>query len=329
MSRPTRASRAGRSDCPTARFSRVRWPSPASGRRVHRLRLMTSRGVEDELAACVAAFSERVRGARLLEVEDAFDKPRSLPRCGAQLARRPADARRRGARARGAPAARARRASDRGRPPRGRGRGEASCASGSSARVANYMMPPVVRALRARHPGVALQTRDVPIAKRVAGLRDGNLDAGLTRPPLVDDIDTEVVLTEPVAAVLPADRPLAGRAELELAELADEPWVLTTRSSWPSVVAPLRRGFSRAGFALRVGQRVTGPAGPACDSWRPASPSRACRCPRAACAAARSSSSRWRRRGIGRARRVLADRVAGARALRCGRARGGAAARSR
>jgi DNA-binding transcriptional LysR family regulator len=45
--------------------------------------------------------------------------------------------------------------------------------------VANHMMPPVVYALRARHPGVALQTRDVPIAKPVAGLRDGVALAGV------------------------------------------------------------------------------------------------------------------------------------------------------
>ena len=80
-----------------------------------------------------------------------------------------------------------------------------------------------MRALRARHSGVALQTRAVPIAKRVAGLRAGDFDVGLTRPPLVDDIDTEVVFTESVAALLPGTTRWSGRAELELAELADEP----------------------------------------------------------------------------------------------------------
>ncbi|MGH2945725.1 MAG: LysR family transcriptional regulator [Solirubrobacteraceae bacterium] len=125
--------------------------------------------------------------------------------------------------------------------------------------VANYMMPPVVRALRARHPGVSLQAREVPIAKLVAGLRDGDLHAGLTRPPLVDDVNTEVLFSEPVAAVLPADHPLAGRAELELAELADEPWVLTPRNSWPPWHRHFDEVFARAGFAPRVVQRGTSP----------------------------------------------------------------------
>jgi DNA-binding transcriptional LysR family regulator len=125
--------------------------------------------------------------------------------------------------------------------------------------VANYLMPPVVRAFGERHPAIALEAREVSVARLVAGLREGELDAGLTRPPLVDDIVTEVVLTEPVAAVLPAGHPLAGREELELAELADEPWVLTARSSWPPWHRLYDEVFARAGFAPRVVQRGTSP----------------------------------------------------------------------
>jgi DNA-binding transcriptional LysR family regulator len=125
--------------------------------------------------------------------------------------------------------------------------------------VANYLMPPLVRAFGARQPGVVLQAQEVPIADLVAGLREGRLDAGLTRPPLVDDIATEVVLTEPVAAVLPAGHPLAARRELELAELADEAWVLTARRSWPPWHRLYDETFARAGFAPRVVQRGTSP----------------------------------------------------------------------
>jgi DNA-binding transcriptional LysR family regulator len=59
--------------------------------------------------------------------------------------------------------------------------------------VANYAMPPVVRAFRSRHPDIALHTEDVSIARLVGGIREGGLDAGLSRPPLVDDLATEVV----------------------------------------------------------------------------------------------------------------------------------------
>jgi len=127
--------------------------------------------------------------------------------------------------------------------------------------VANYLMPPVVRAFRERHPGVTLHAEDVPIAALVAGLREGKLDAGLSRPPLVDDLATELVLREPVAAVLPVGHPLADRAELTLADLADEPWVLTPRASWPPWHRQYDEDFARAGYRPRVVQRGTTPQG--------------------------------------------------------------------
>ncbi len=47
--------------------------------------------------------------------------------------------------------------------------------------VANYLMPPVVRTVRERYPHIAVRAEDLPIAALVAGLREGRLDAALTR----------------------------------------------------------------------------------------------------------------------------------------------------
>jgi DNA-binding transcriptional LysR family regulator len=127
--------------------------------------------------------------------------------------------------------------------------------------VANDFMPPVVRAFRERHPGVALEAEDMAIAALVAGLREGRLDAALSRPPLVADLATEVVYREPVAAVLPEGHPLATRAQLTLEELAGEPWVLTPRASWPPWHAKYDADFAQAGYQPRVVQRGTTPQG--------------------------------------------------------------------
>jgi DNA-binding transcriptional LysR family regulator len=125
--------------------------------------------------------------------------------------------------------------------------------------VANYVMPPVVRAFRERHPGVTLRTEDVTIASLVAGLREGRLDAGLSRPPLVDGLETEVVVRDPVAAVLPEGHPLADRDELTLGDLAEEPWVLTPRAYWPPWHRKYDEDFARAGYRPRVVERGTSP----------------------------------------------------------------------
>jgi DNA-binding transcriptional LysR family regulator len=137
--------------------------------------------------------------------------------------------------------------------------GQGSLRVGFLSSVANYVMPPVVRAFRERHADVDLQVEDVAIASLVERLRAGDLDAGLTRPPHVDDLETEVVLREPVAAVLPEEHRLAGRSEIALAELADEPWVLTPRASWPPWHRKYDEDFARAGFRARVVQRGTSP----------------------------------------------------------------------
>ncbi|HYQ62018.1 LysR family transcriptional regulator [Actinophytocola sp.] len=126
------------------------------------------------------------------------------------------------------------------------------------ASTANYMLPPVVRALRERLPGIEVTTHNEQIGELVAGLRDGRFDAAFTRPPLVADLATRTLATEPVCAVLPAGHPLATRTQLRLADLAGEDWVLTPRESWPPWHEKYDRDFTAAGFTPRVVQRAGG-----------------------------------------------------------------------
>jgi DNA-binding transcriptional LysR family regulator len=125
--------------------------------------------------------------------------------------------------------------------------------------VANHLLPPVVRGLSEQAPELAIKTEELPIAQLVTRLRDGTLDAGLSRPPLVDDLVTEEIMREPVAAVLPTGHRLAGAEALTLADLADESWVLTARSTWPPWHRKYDRDFAAAGYEPRVVQRGTSP----------------------------------------------------------------------
>jgi len=125
--------------------------------------------------------------------------------------------------------------------------------------VANALMPPVVRVFGERHPGHVLETEDIAVASLVAGVREHRLDAGLSRPPLVEDLATEIVFSEPVAAVLPEGHALAARDALTLSDLAAESWVLTPRASWPPWHRKYDADFAAAGFTPRVVQRATSP----------------------------------------------------------------------
>jgi DNA-binding transcriptional LysR family regulator len=123
------------------------------------------------------------------------------------------------------------------------------------ATTTNHLLPPVVRALRQRLPELRLTTEETTIALLVEGLRKGRYDVAFTRPPLVDDLETRTLVSEPVCAVLPEGHPLAGHAELTLAELAGERWVLTPRSSWEPWHQAFDSSFRAAGFTPDVVHR--------------------------------------------------------------------------
>jgi len=127
--------------------------------------------------------------------------------------------------------------------------------------AANTLLPPIVRALRDRFPDWELTTDAVSIAELVTGVRTGRYDLGFSRPPLVDDLATRVIATEPACAVLPEGHPLAARATLRLADLADEPWVLTPRDSWLPWHRKYDEEYAAAGFRPRVVQRAASAQG--------------------------------------------------------------------
>ncbi|WNO70543.1 LysR family transcriptional regulator [Streptomyces sp. AM8-1-1] len=123
------------------------------------------------------------------------------------------------------------------------------------ATTTNYLLPPVVRAVGRRLPGLDVATEETTIAPLVEGLRKGRYDVAFTRPPLVEGLETRTLVSEPVCAVLPEGHPLAQRAELSLGELAGEHWVLTPRSSWEPWHRAFDESFRAAGFTPDVVRR--------------------------------------------------------------------------
>ncbi|WP_432938529.1 LysR family transcriptional regulator [Kribbella sp. CA-253562] len=123
------------------------------------------------------------------------------------------------------------------------------------ATTANYLLPPVVRAVRDRFPDLELATEETTIGPLVDGVRSGRYDVAFSRPPLVDDLATRTLVTEDVCAVLPEGHRLAGRDQLSLEDLADEPWLLTPRSSWEPWHDRYDAEFRAAGFEPKVVHR--------------------------------------------------------------------------
>ena len=137
----------------------------------------------------------------------------------------------------------------------------ASVAAGASGRLtlgfigstAHGVLPRLVRALREDAPDLEIALVEASTAQQIELLRLGQLDAGLVRPPiLAAGIELEIVGVEPLRAVLPDDHPLAGRASVELSELAGEPFVLFPRSIGPGLYDQIVGLCRAAGFSPEV-----------------------------------------------------------------------------
>lgn len=85
----------------------------------------------------------------------------------------------------------------------------------------------IVAEFTRRRPGWRVRLTRSAWDDPTAGLADGGADAALVRLPFPGrgDFDVEVLLTEPRWVALPAGHGLAGREEVEFAELLDEPFV--------------------------------------------------------------------------------------------------------
>jgi DNA-binding transcriptional LysR family regulator len=89
------------------------------------------------------------------------------------------------------------------------------------------MLPSLAAKLRQELPGVMLDLRgELLTPAQVAQLIDGTLDLGLLRPPVRERaLETEVLRSEPLIAVLPESHALAGSDAVPLERLEGEPFV--------------------------------------------------------------------------------------------------------
>lgn len=81
-------------------------------------------------------------------------------------------------------------------------------------------------------PGLAIETTEYDFADPTAGLASGASDIALLRPPVdVPGLEMAVVAEESWVACLPRTHRLAGRTELRIHELLDEPIVVAPKSA--------------------------------------------------------------------------------------------------
>jgi DNA-binding transcriptional LysR family regulator len=89
--------------------------------------------------------------------------------------------------------------------------------------AAAELTTPMIATLQARQPGLEVQLRLADFDDPSAGLSRGAVDIALLRRPVAGPLDFEDLFSERRVVVLHVDHPLAGRREVAIDELADEP----------------------------------------------------------------------------------------------------------
>jgi DNA-binding transcriptional LysR family regulator len=113
------------------------------------------------------------------------------------------------------------------------------------------LVPPALAKLRADHPGVQVDLKLSDPQDPLPEVEQGRADLALVVSPRAqvrDGIRLVHLLDDPYHAVLPKGHPLAAKRVLDLAELADEPWVNNELSAGPCLEKMLS-ACAAAGFS--------------------------------------------------------------------------------
>jgi DNA-binding transcriptional LysR family regulator len=104
--------------------------------------------------------------------------------------------------------------------------------------IASVILPPVVEKFSTKYPRTVLHVQQLVASNlELRELRERRLDLVLARVmrPLendADDLNVEVLFDDHLVIVAGANSKWARRRKVDLAELLDEPWVMTPSGSW-------------------------------------------------------------------------------------------------
>ncbi|MET9403638.1 LysR substrate-binding domain-containing protein [Kitasatospora sp. NPDC002965] len=121
------------------------------------------------------------------------------------------------------------------------------------------LVPDALAAFRAAHPLVGVSLTEGLSSALLDRLRDGAIDLALVSAYPEHPYDTELfdlrpLVDDPVLVALPPDHALAGRASVQLAELAGEHWIAASRRAESTLLA----ACVRSGFRPRIEYEVAG-----------------------------------------------------------------------
>lgn len=134
-------------------------------------------------------------------------------------------------------------------------------AIGFSGALNHATLPPLTRALRQRYPQLDVTLRGGLLTQEALHqLGNGALDLAFIGLPIdASSLATRRIAIERLGVTLPADHPLAGQASVEMAELANDPFITMPAAQGSTLREVTFAACAAAGFRPRIAQEVSDP----------------------------------------------------------------------
>lgn len=117
------------------------------------------------------------------------------------------------------------------------------------------ILPPLVRRFARSHPHVHLRLREMGTRAQLDALARGEIDVGIVRGPVWGaTLHGKRIANESLAVALPSQHALAERAQLAIADLRDEPFIMYPVARGAGLTEETLRLCHAAGFDPRIAQ---------------------------------------------------------------------------
>ena len=116
------------------------------------------------------------------------------------------------------------------------------------------VLPPLIDRFKAEHPQITVTVREIDSAEAITALESGDIDLAFARLEgnLGKNIRSLPLTEDRLAVAIPRDHPLAARTRLTLANLVDEPMVMSSRQVSPNYFDYLIGVCNAYGLSPRV-----------------------------------------------------------------------------
>jgi DNA-binding transcriptional LysR family regulator len=118
-----------------------------------------------------------------------------------------------------------------------------------------HILPVILQQFRDKYPHVQIELHELTTDRQLIWLREGRIDIGLIRPPIIDvDFGSQIIFQESLVVALPSNHHLAKLNTIQLSSLATEPFILFPRQLAPGLYDPIIAICQAAGFSPQVVQ---------------------------------------------------------------------------